>query len=81
MEVRDIVIRELQKKTEIENVDNIDNINYIEDGYIDSLGIIQFIVTLEETFDIEFTNEEVDSDEFKRVGDLIKIIERKIDKK
>lgn len=80
MEVRDIVLRELQKKIEIDDIENVDKINYIEDGYIDSLGIVQFIVALEEAFDIEFTNEEVDSDAFRVVGSLIEMIEKKIGK-
>lgn len=59
------------------NVD-IKELNYIEAGYIDSLGLIQFIATIEDEFNIEFSDEELESSDIKIVGKLIALIERKM---
>ena len=78
MTIREFVINLIQKKYEVTGVEDIDSLNYMESGYIDSMGIIQFIVEIEEEFGIEFTDEEVNSPEFKIVGQLINIIESKV---
>lgn len=49
---------------------------YLDNGIIDSLGIIMMITEFEETFDIRFSAEDMQSQEFQTVGGLIEIIER-----
>ncbi|MBE6024103.1 MAG: acyl carrier protein [Cellulosilyticum sp.] len=78
MTVREYVLNEIQKKYTIEDMQHIDELNYVESGYIDSLGIIQFIVGIEEEFGIEFSDEEIAKPEFRVVGKLIEIIEGKV---
>lgn len=51
--------------------------NYVEAGYIDSMGLIKFIVEIEDEFGIEFSDEELNDPSFKIVGGLIKMIEKK----
>jgi acyl carrier protein len=53
-------------------------LNYVESGYVDSLGFIQFIATIEDEFAIEFTSEEMANPELNVVGTLIELIESKI---
>ena len=77
-EVREYVLDVLQREYSFKDDVNVDSINYIEDGYMDSLGLIQFIAELEDEFDIEFTEEEMDSNAFRVVGSLIEMIEAKI---
>lgn len=78
MNVSECVINLLQKKYELKETENLDEFNYVESGYIDSIGIIQFIAELESEFSIEFTDDEISSPEFKTVGGIIKIIEKKL---
>ncbi len=53
--------------------------NYAEEGYIDSMGMIQFVVALEDEFQITFTEEELNSPEFKVVGSLAALIQEKME--
>ena len=77
-DVREFVLETLQREYTFEEGVNVDEINFVDDGYMDSLGLIQFVAELEDEFEIEFTEEEMESDEFRTVGTLIKMIENKI---
>ena len=59
--------------------DNIDvmTLNYVESGYIDSLGIIQFIATLEDEFSIEFSDDDLENPDIRIVGKLIGMVQKK----
>ncbi len=50
---------------------------YLDDGQIDSLEIFSFIQKIEARFKIKFTPEDTNSDEFRYIGGLIKIIKNK----
>ncbi|WP_179218788.1 phosphopantetheine-binding protein [Saccharibacillus sp. O23] len=78
MKVSDYILKALQKEYSINSSTNLDEFNYVENGYVDSLGMIQFIVELEDEFNISFSDEEISSSEFQIVGSLIKMVERKI---
>ncbi len=52
------------------------NYNYLS-GHIDSFGIIHFIMAIEEEFNIQLLPEDTESEEFRTIGGLIKIIENK----
>ncbi len=78
MDIKDYVVGLIQKKYNIDESVNIDTLNYVEEGYIDSLGIIQFIAEIEDKFNIEFSDEEIMTNEFRIVGELIRLIERKV---
>ncbi len=78
MSIREYVLSLLQKKYSIDKTVDVDTFNYVESGYVDSLGIIQFIAELEDQYNIEFTDGELVSEEFKCVGGLARIIEEKI---
>ena len=53
------------------------NYNYLG-GHIDSFGIIHFIMAIEEEFNIQLLPEDTESEEFRTISGLIKIIENKI---
>lgn len=78
MNTKEIVLELLQVKYTIPKEKDLTTFNYIEEGFIDSLGVIKFICDIEETFNIEFTDEEVMSDKFQVVGYLIELIEKKM---
>lgn len=46
-------------------------------SHIDSFGIISFLIAIEDKFCIELSAEDTESDEFRTVGGLIKIIQSK----
>ena len=76
--IRSFVLNKIQKKEKISETVDIDSLDYIKEGYVDSIGLIKFVVELETEFDIEITDEEISSNEFRVVGDLIKLIHKKI---
>lgn len=76
--IKNFVTGYIQREYTIAEQIDIMGLNYIETGYIDSLGLVQFIATLEDEFDIEFTDEELENPDIKVVGKLIHLIEEKI---
>lgn len=78
MNISEYIIKALQKKHTIDSEIDIVTLNYVESGYVDSIGIIQFVVEIEDKFGISFTDDEISSPSFQVVGDLIKLVERKV---
>lgn len=66
--------------TEI-NMKNSLEENYFENGWIDSLKFIELITQIEEKFGIQFSNDEFQDRKFSTIDGLIKIIEKKNEKK
>ena len=54
---------------------------YLDQGVIDSIGIINMITSFESEFGISFDAEDMQSYDFQTVGGLIRIIESKMAKK
>ena len=79
--VREFVLDALQREYSFKKNVDVNTINYIEEGYMNSLGLVLFIAELEEEFGIEFTEEELSSSEFRTIGSLIAMVEYKIDHK
>ena len=50
----------------------------MENGYVDSMGLVQFVSILEDDFDIEFSAEEILSNDFRTIDGIEKIIEAKL---
>ncbi len=78
-EVREFIIDRLQREYSFKEGINIDEIDYIEEGYMDSIGLIQFIGEIEDEFGIEFTDEELESQSFRIVGEFISLVESKLE--
>ena len=76
-EIKKFIVNYLEKKGKISKDIDIDNLKYIETGYIDSIGIVKFIIELEEKFDIQILEEDILSEEFKTVKGLVNIINKK----
>ena len=79
--VKDFVIDYIQREYTIPDDVDIMNLNFVEQGYVDSLGLIQFIYTLEDEFGITFNEGELKEDDIKVVGKLITFVESKIKEK
>ena len=50
--------------------------NYVDNGALDSAGIVEMITEFEESLGIQFSTDDFQSEEFQTIGGLIGIIER-----
>lgn len=57
------------------NVEELNPNASLEDLGLDSLDVVEYLLSLESRFNIEFTSEEMQS--LKTLGDLINLIEKK----
>jgi len=69
--VKKILVDQLDVEESAINVDS----SIIDDLGADSLDVVDMVMSLEEEFDIEIPDEEIES--MKTVGDIIKFIEAK----
>lgn len=76
--IKDFIVDYIQREYTIADDIDIMTLNYVESGYIDSLGLIQFIATIEDEFMIEFSDEELASSGIRVVGELISMIANKM---
>lgn len=75
--VKEFVIDYIQREYTVPAEVDIMTLNYVEEGYVDSLGFVQFIAILEDEFDIQFSEEEMSNPDIKIVGKLISLVESK----
>lgn len=71
--IRDKIIEMVKEELMINDLDL--NANLLDDYDIDSIGLIEFIMNLEEEFDIQIEDEEIQ--ELKSTEDVIKLVEEK----
>lgn len=50
---------------------------YLDTGALDSMGIVSMVMELEQRFGIRFEAEDMQSVEFRTIGGLISLIERR----
>lgn len=78
MTPKEFILAELSRKGRLPADTDLDALDYRKAGYIDSIGLIKFILNIEREFDIDFSEGEVGSPDFRVVGSLVKIIEEKM---
>ena len=78
-DVKEFVTDYIQREYSVPEDKDIMTLNYIEEGYIDSMGYIQFISTIEDEFGIEFEVEDIDNPDMRIVGKLIDFINEKLE--
>lgn len=71
--IRDKIIEMVKEELMVNDLDL--NANLLDDYDIDSIGLIEFIMNLEEEFDIQIEDEEIQ--ELKSTEDVIKLVEEK----
>ena len=76
-EIKEFIVDYIQREYTLPADTDVMELNYIESGYIESLGFVQFVALIEEEFDIVFSDEELDSPDMKVVGKLVALIDRK----
>ena len=77
-DIKEFVTEYIQREYTVPEDRDIMTLNYIDEGYIDSMGYVQFIATIEDEFDIEFEVEDIENPDTKIVGKLIELIESKL---
>ena len=66
-----------QKGIEVENTADVEKVRYLEEGWLDSFDLFDFLTYLEQEFNIEFQPEELQKDEFRTIGGVINFIVKK----
>jgi acyl carrier protein len=79
-DIRQFIVKSIGKKAKLPRYIDIDSLNYIDSGYVDSLGIIKFVADIEAAYDIEISDSDIESPEFRTVGGLISIICSKLNR-
>ncbi len=79
--IQQFVIKQITKKSRLQQTDDVESLDYMESGYVDSMGLITFIVEIEAEYDIRIDDEDIEKDGFRTVGGLITIIEDKLKEK
>jgi acyl carrier protein len=77
--VKDFIVDYIQREYTIPEDTDIMNLNYVEEGYIDSMGLIQFIAVIEDEFNITFTDEDLASEDVKVVGKMVNLVTSKME--
>ena len=52
------------------------NVHLFEEGYIDSIGVAELVVFLEEEFEVRLPEQALMSDEFSTIDGIVQIVER-----
>ena len=78
--IRNVILEFVEREYMLPNDVDYNTFDLIENGYIDSMGLVQFVAILEDEFDIEFTAEELLSDKFRTVSGLETMIQGKVRK-
>ena len=79
--IKDFIIDYIQREYTLPDGVDIMNLNYIEEGYIDSMGLIQFIAVIEDEFGIAFSDDDLVSDDIKIVGKMVDLVRSKMEDK
>lgn len=74
--IRTFVLMLLEKKSRLPKGFD-DASDFIKMGIVDSVGIIKFILEIESRFDIDITEADIESDDFRTVRGLVAMIDRK----
>ena len=75
--IKEFIVDYIQREYTVPEDADIMNLNYVEEGYVDSMGLIQFIAIVEDEFGIVFTDEDLSNPDIKVVGKLIEIVAAK----
>ena len=77
--VKEFIVEYIQREYTIPEDVDIMNLNYVEEGYIDSLGLIQFIAVIEDEFGITFSDEDLAGEDIKVVGKMVDLVTAKME--
>lgn len=76
-EIKNYIIEYLEREYALPSDIDIDSFNFVKEGYVDSMAMVQFIVLMEDEFSIAFSDDELMDESFRTVGGLAQVIARK----
>ena len=76
--IRDFILQYVEREYKLPEDVDYETFDLMENGYIDSMALVQFVAILEDEYDIEFSAEELLSPKFKTVAGLESIIQGKV---
>ena len=76
-DIRAVVLRLVQKRAKLPAQVDHDTFDFIASGHVDSVGLVTFILSLEEEFGIELSDADITSPAFRQVGSLTEMIASK----
>jgi acyl carrier protein len=76
--VRPFILHYVQKKAKLPRDADLALFDYIDAGYVDSMGIIKFVMEIESEFDISISDEDLSSSDFRTIEGIIGLIEVKM---
>ena len=76
--VRPFILRYVQKKAKLPREADLTRFDYIDAGYVDSMGMIKFVMAIESEFDIVIEDEDLSSSDFRTIDGIIGLIEGKM---
>lgn len=68
----------LEKKAKLPQSFN-EHTDYIKSGVVDSMGIIKFMLEIEAQYDIEITEEDMESPSFRTLDGIVLLIQNKLE--
>ena len=74
------IINILNKRKKIKKNTNLKTYYYLDNGHIDSIEIMNFVVELEKVFEIKLFNKDIISRKFRSIQGLISVIHEKSNK-
>lgn len=76
--MREKVIEIIENVTNYKGLENKPDVDLIENEILDSLGFIELVTELEETFDIEIQPTQIPSDTWRSIDNIVKMVEKKM---
>ncbi len=76
--VRPFILHYVQKKAKLPQGADLARFDYIDAGYVDSMGMIKFVMAIESEFQIVVEDEELGSSAFRTIDGIVGLIESKI---
>ena len=64
----------VERKRPLPDGVSIQAYRFLDEGHIDSLGVMAFVLSIEERFGISLTDEDIVSEDFRSVGGLTQLI-------
>ena len=73
--IKEFIVKYLEKKGSLPKGVGLDTFNFVDAGYVDSMGMVKFLLALEMEFGVEISEADILSEEFKTVDGLAGLIE------
>ncbi|MCI5136831.1 MAG: acyl carrier protein [Candidatus Electrothrix sp. AR1] len=77
-DITEFIIMLLERKKPMPKNNNIEKLNFYESGHVDSLGMMKFIVQIEEKYDIEISESDMMKDDFVTIEGIVNLLHDKI---